>query len=448
MPFPIFFADPRAMTDPIPTLLRHLRSMTPAALAVLMFLPATRPASASEPVEKIVAVVNDEAISEGDLNARLKLAALAGNYPDTPEVRERLTPQVLRTLIDDQLRLQEAKRLKIRIDKDEVQAGVKQIAEQNNQSLDQFEETLAKQGVPISTLERQTMAQLAWTKVVQKEIRPRVDMNAEEIEAAYTKMLSSVQKPQYLLAEILLPVDSPSDVVRVKSFADQLEDQLQHGANFAKLAQQFSQAAGAGAGGDLGWIQEGELADEIDQAIRNLSPGQISPPIRTQSGFHIVLLRQKGSVLAGDPNEAFVHLKNVLMPFTAQPSKEIVERMMGDAERLRPTLTSCTAVDERGRHDGGLSGDLGKPGDMMKVSTLPRGLGAAVATLQINQISQPIPTEQGIMMFMVCSRKDPPKREPPSKEQVANQIFLERLDMQQQRYLSDLRSAAFVDVRV
>lgn len=418
-----------------------------ATVSALMLLSCARAALASDPVEKIAAVVNDEAISEGDLEARLKLAAVAGNYPDTPEVRDRLTPQVLRSLIDDQLRLQEAKRLKIKIEKDEVDASLRQIAEQNNQTIDQFEGTLEKQGIPVATLRRQTMAQLAWTKVVQKEIRPRVDMSAEEIDAAYAKMQASVEKPQYLLAEIFLSVDAPSDATRVKAVADQLEEQLQHGGNFAKLAQQFSQAAGAAAGGDLGWTQEGELPDELDQAMRTLTPGHISEPIRTQSGYHILFLREKGSVLAGDPAEAFVHLKNVLIPFTSQPSKEDVQRLMGDAEKVRASLTSCAAVDERGKKDG-LSGDLGKPGDMVKVANLPRGLGAMVASLQINEMSPPVPTEQGIMMFMVCARKDPPKRQPPTKEQVANQIFMERLDMQQQRYLSDLRSAAFVDVRV
>ena len=76
------------------------------------------------------------------------------------------------------------------------------------------------------------------------------------------------------------------------------------------------------------------------------------------------------------------------------------------------------------------------------------GVAAVVGPLQVNQMSQPIPTNDGMMLFMVCARKDPPKRTPPTKEQVGNQLYLERLDMQQQRYLSDLRSSGFVDVRV
>jgi peptidyl-prolyl cis-trans isomerase SurA len=405
------------------------------------------PARAADPVEKIVAVVNDEAISEGDLNGRLKLAMLAGNYPDNKEVREKLTPQVLHALIDDQLRIQEAKRLKLTVDKEEIDAELKQAAEANHQTIDQLRETLAKQGVPFSTLEREMLAQASWRKVVQKEIRKRIEVTDQEIDATYAKIMAGVKKEQYLVAEIFLPVDSPAEEPRVKAFADQLEDQLRHGANFAKLAQQFSQAAGAAQGGDLGSVEEGELPDELDQAMRKLTPGEISEPIQTQSGYHILLLRARGDALAGDPNEAEVHLKNVLLPFSHQPSKEDVQRMMEEAERMRASLPNCAAVDEKGRHDG-LAGDLGPPGQMIKVSSLQRPIALAVGSLAVNQMSAPLPTNDGIMMFMVCARKDPPRRQPPTREQVASQLYLERLDMQQQRYLSDLRSSGFVDVRV
>jgi len=170
-------------------------------------------------------------------------------------------------------------------------------------------------------------------------------------------------------------------------------------------------------------------------------------PVRTQSGYHILFLRAKGDALAGDPNEAEVHLKNVLVPFTHQPTKEDIPRLTEEAAKVGATLPNCAAVDEKGKRDG-LGGDLGKPGQMAKVGSLPRGIAAVVANLQINQMSQPVPTNDGMMMFMVCARKDPPKRKPPTKEQVANQLYLERLDMQQQRYLSDLRTSGFVDVRV
>jgi peptidyl-prolyl cis-trans isomerase SurA len=397
---------------------------------------------AADPVEKIVAVVNDEAISEDDLKGRLKLAMLAGNYPDTPEVREKLEPQVLHALIDDQLRVQEAKRLKLTVDKEEVDNEIKLTAEQNHQSYDQLKESLVKEGVPFSVFEKEMMAQTAWRKVVQKEIRRRIEVTDAEIDSAYSKLMSSIAKPQYVVAEIFLPVDSPTDDLRVKDFAAQLETQLEHGANFAKLAQQFSQAAGA-----MGQVQDGELPDELNQALVKMQAGQISAPIRTQAGYHILLLRAKGDALAGDPREAEVHLKNVLIPFNHQPSKEEVQQMLVDAQKVRASLPNCAAVDEKGRRDG-LGGDIGGPNQMTKIGALPQGIAALVASLQINQMSQPIPTNDGIMMFMVCARKDPPKHQPPTRDQVANQLYMERLDMQQQRYLSDLRSSGFVDVRV
>ena len=432
------------MTDIRQTFLRTAAGCFIASFAILHpFVPA----HAADPVEKIVAVVNDEAISEEDLNGRVRLAMLAGNYPDSPEVREKLVPQVLRSLIDDQLRIQEAKRLKLTVDKEEVTNEMKSTAEQNHETLDQLKELLAKQGVPFSTMEKQVMAQVSWRKVIQKEIRKRIEVTPEEIEAAYSKMMASVNKQQYRVFEIFLPVDAPSDDARVKSFADNIEDQLAHGGNFSKLAQQFSQAAGAAQGGDLGTVQDGELPDELDKTIHELPVGKVSDPVRTQAGWHILLVRAKGDALQGDPAEAEVHLKNVLIPFTKQPTKEDLPRLVEEARKVGEALPNCQAVDEKGRRDG-LAGDLGKPGQMTKVAQLPQGVAMAVAGLQVNQMSQPVPTNDGMMLFMVCSRKDPPKRQPPTKDQVASQIYLDRLDMQQQRYLSDLRSSGFVDVRV
>src|SRR6201986_2673433 len=122
------------MTDPRLTLLRTAC----AAFAVAFFSLPAAPVRAAEPEEKIVAVVNDEAISEADLRGRMKLAMLAGNYPDTAEVRSKIQPQVLRLLIDDQLRIQEAKRLKLTVDKEEVDNDLKATAEQNHQTLQQL----------------------------------------------------------------------------------------------------------------------------------------------------------------------------------------------------------------------------------------------------------------------------------------------------------------------
>jgi peptidyl-prolyl cis-trans isomerase SurA len=422
-----------------------LRTAACAILAGLLTLLGAH-VRAAEPEEKIVAVVNDEAISEADLNNRMKLAMLAGNYPNTPEVRAKLQPQVLRVLIDDQLRIQEAKRLKLTIDKDEVDNELKATAEQNQQTLQQLKDLLVKQGIPFSALEKQTLAQVSWRKVVQKEIRRRVEVTDDEIDAAYSKMMSAVDKKQYLVAEIFLAVDAPADDARVKGFADNIEDQLQHGANFAQLAQQFSQAAGAAQGGDLGTVQDGELPDPIDQQLKKMDTGTVSPPIRTQSGYHIILLRAKGDALQGDPTLAEVHLKNVLVPYTKQPTKDDLPRLVEEAKKVGAGLPNCAAVDEKGRRDG-LGGDLEPPGQMVKIGVLPRGIAAVVASLQVNQMSQPLPTNDGMMMFMVCARKDPPKRAPPTKEQVGNQLYIDRLDMQQQRYLSDLRSSGFVDIR-
>ena len=416
-----------------------------AGFALLM-APGPCWAAGDDDVEKIVAVVSDEAISEQDLEGAVHLAMVAGGFPDTKEMRTQLTPEILHNLVDDQLKFSEAKRLKVKVDREEIDGALKLIAEQRNSSVEQLLKELAKVGVPASALERQTRAQLAWRKVIQKEIVPRINISADEIDAAYARTISNIEKPQYRAAEIFLAVDSPDKDEQVRKFAEQIEDRLQHGADFTAVAQQFSQAAGAGQGGDLGVIQEGDFGDERDLALKNLAPNQISAPIRTQNGYHIIVMRTKGSLLAGDPALAEVHLKNVLLPFTEQPTKETAQRLMEHAKQVRATLPNCAAINERAKHDS-LSGDLGKPDQFMRIADLRQDIAQAVIPLQVNQISQPVVTEDGIQLFMVCERKDPPKREPPTRDQVYNQIWSERVDLRQQRYLRDLRGAAFIDMR-
>jgi peptidyl-prolyl cis-trans isomerase SurA len=142
-----------------------LRSLLALSLVLAPFV------ALATDLTKIAAVVNDYAISMDDLNNRIKLAEVASNIPDTPETRQRLTQQILRTLVDEQLELQEAKKQGVSIDDKDVDASFARVAEQNKMTPEQFSDVLAKQGVSVDTVKSQIRAQLAWVKVVQKVIR-------------------------------------------------------------------------------------------------------------------------------------------------------------------------------------------------------------------------------------------------------------------------------------
>ena len=137
---------------------------------------------------EISIVVNDAAISELEVNDRIKLLLSSSGIPDTQENRDKVRAQVNQMLIDEALKVQEAEKHEITVSDDEVQEGIAQIAGQNNLSLEQFAQLIDAQGIPRRTLRNQVKAQIAWGKFVQSHLKPQIDISAEDVDAELQKM--------------------------------------------------------------------------------------------------------------------------------------------------------------------------------------------------------------------------------------------------------------------
>lgn len=395
-------------------------------------------------VERIAAVVNDEIISLSDLEARLQLALLSSGLPDTQEARDRLRPQVLRALVDEKLQRQEATRAGLTATEEEVQAALGQLAEQNRMSVPQMETYLASRGVPVSTLRTQIETNILWSKVVQRRLRPTIEIGDEEIDAAMERIRANAGKPEYLVSEIFLAVDTPQQDEEVRRLAERLVEQIRAGASFAAVASQFSQSTSAATGGDIGWVQQGQLSEQLDNVLQQLQPGRFSPPIRSLTGYHILALRDRRTVLAGNQQQMRVSLKQIFLPVQGQEGPSGVDAVLARAEALRGRLNGCDAMETvADQTAGSMSGDAGT----VTIADLPPELGRIVADLPIGQPTPPLRNEQGVLILMVCDRVMPPSSLP-DRTAIANSIGMERLDMLQRRLIRDLRRAAFVDVRV
>jgi peptidyl-prolyl cis-trans isomerase SurA len=195
--------------------------------------------------QRIAAVVNDDVVSLRDLTERLQLVMVTSGVQDTPEARQRLAPQVLRSLIEETLQLQEAERLDIDVAPAEVEQALEAIAERNNLSAEQMRNLLSRNGVALQTLDRQLEAQIAWVKVVNRLIRPRVSVTVDQLEMAVQEFQESQGQPELLLSEIVLPVDNPQQEAEVAADARRLAETLRAGADFGSLARQVSVAADA-----------------------------------------------------------------------------------------------------------------------------------------------------------------------------------------------------------
>jgi peptidyl-prolyl cis-trans isomerase SurA len=210
---------------------------------------------------------------------------------DTQDIRRRLTPQVLNSLIDERLQMQEARRLDIEVSDVQVAGALEQIAEQNNMTEGQFLTMLRNRGVIPTTLIDQIRAQIAWISIIQRRVRPNVEIATEEVEEVVTRLSARRGSIERRVSEIFIPVESTAKEAEAQANAGRLFDELRRGANFTGLARQFSQSGTATLGGDLGWVRDGELDEELNTALAQMGPGEISVPVRTLSGFHILFLR-------------------------------------------------------------------------------------------------------------------------------------------------------------
>lgn len=263
-------------------------------LTLALMLPMA-PARAS--TEGIAAVVNQDAISITDLNDRLRMIIASTRLPATKEIQQKLLRQVLNDLIEEQLKMQEANRLELSVSQDEINSGFAMLAQQNNLTIDQFRSAMQHDGISPATLERQIKAQIGWSKVIQKVMRPQVEVTDSDIDDFLSRVQNAKGKSEYRVAEIFLPVNENSPDADAQQLANRLVQEINSGkAEFFKLAQQFSGAAGAEQGGDLGWIREGQLEPELDAALPGMQKNGVSNPVRTSDGYHILFLRDLRTV--------------------------------------------------------------------------------------------------------------------------------------------------------
>ena len=280
--------------------------------------PAACEAAGGNPLaaaSRIAAVVNGDVISEADIGNRARLFAISTGLPMSQEVIDRLKPQILRQLIDERLRVQEAQRRKIVIQDAQIAAAIKDIETRNGMPAGALRAKLAADGVSNRTLIDQIRAQLAWTQMLREIVGEK--MNITETEVAEQQKLAAAQTGQteYRLGEIFIPVDDRTNGADAQRFAETVINELHAGAPFAMVAAQFSQTQTALEGGELGWEQTNQLDPAVARLVSQMPVGAISNPVRVPGGISIVNLQAKREI--GHDMATVVTMRQAFLAFTS-----------------------------------------------------------------------------------------------------------------------------------
>lgn len=417
------------------------RNLFAVAAAFVLLASTAMPASAQQ-VERIAAVVNDKVISIYDLRQRIELLIFSAGLPRTKDQRRNMAPQVLRSLIDEALQTEEAQRLNIRVSKRDMDDAVRQIERANRIPEGRFEDIISSRGVSAEAALSQIRAAVAWQKLISRRVTPTIDIGEEEIDSVIKRIRSGQGQTQYRVLEVLLPVDDAAQRQSVLDLATRLSEQIRSGADFAGVARQFSKSASAATGGDIGWIQEGELSDEANRALASLDVGNVSDPIATPDGYLILQIGDRRKLRTPGEEDTRITLRQLVLPLGADAPEADVQSQLSLAQQIATNTFDCNDFAE-------IAKEMGTPQPAepaaFRLGDLNQALRDVAADIDVGVASQPLRNANGIQLIMVCDREEAGAL---PREQIRDTLLRQRVDMLSRRYLRDLRRAAFVDLRV
>ena len=406
------------------------------ALTILagIALMSAAPTASAQQVEGIAAVVNDQPITTLDVRDRMRLIISSAGVQPTEEMLARIQDQAIRGLVDETLQLQQAAEFDLEVEEAEVDDAIADIATRSGATVQEVEDDLAASGIDINTLRQQVKAEIAWQILVSGRYRSRIRISDQQIETALDRYIQSASQPQYRLGEIFVEITPQGGEERAVGIIQTIYDQLRQGAPFQAVAQQFSDAASASAGGDTGYLPLSGINAQVAEAVTQMEPGQISNPIRVPGGFQIVALidRRDGQVI-----------EQLTLSQITIPSSRVTDENRAALGRAAARINSCEGLDEAMSDvEGAFVTNLGDVGANALVPTIRDALGG----LEPVAATPVLDTAAGAQIFVLC---DKALTGPgvPSADQIENQLINQQLSLLSRRWLRDLRRDATIEIR-
>ena len=426
------------------TMAKTLRVLAAALLFSAAMTVATT--AKSQSVQRIAAIVNDELITAYDLESRIRLVIFSTRLPNTVDTRRRISSQVLRTLIDERLQMQEAKRRNISVSRRDLQRAKETIEKQNRLPKGGLEQVMKQNGIPLESINEQLRTGIAWSKLIGRRLRPRITIGEDEIDESLERIRSRQGQAEYRLSEILLTVDSPDQEANIRRTAERITDQVKKGARFNAIARQFSQSATAAVGGDLGWQHESELDDTLRQVVGRMGKGSMTSPIKTVAGYRILLLRDVRKIAQSEAKPITLDLRQIFLPLPRQSAPSDIEAQIDLAKIVRDTASSCSDFSTLAKEVGSpRPPSLGK----FALKDLSPAIRQVVKDIPAGKISDPLKMPDGVMVLMVCNRDGGTSViKLPKRDEIADRLMNERMSLGARRYMRDIRLSAVIDVRV
>lgn len=399
-------------------------------------------------LDRIVAVVNDDVILESELDKRVaaitqQISARNTALPPLDVLRK----QVLDQMVTVKLQLQQAADKGITVSDDEVNQAINRIAQRNGIPLSQLPDKLKQQGMNYADFRQELHDQIIIQKLQQQLVQDQMRITPREVEAQLKQdQESGDANTQYHLSQILIatPVNPTADqVAAARKKAEAIYQKLKQGADFAATAVADSDGQQALKGGDLGWRKQSELPTIFTAVISSMNPGDISQPIQSSSGFHIVKVddvkRQDNKVLVTQ-----THVRHILLKTSALMTDEQAKAKL---EELRKQILAGADFAKLAAQYSDDSGSANNGGDLGWVdpgSTVPV-FEKEMNKLQVGQISEPFKSQYGWHIAQVLGRRKADQTDEARKNKAYEAIYARKSDEILQDWLGQLKGSAYIE---
>jgi peptidyl-prolyl cis-trans isomerase SurA len=402
-------------------------------------------------LDRVVAVVNDGVVLDSELNEQVaavteRLRAQKLELPAENVLRQ----QVLERLVLQEIQSQRAARAGLKVPDDALNNALTEVAQRNNIPLSQLPEALAQQGIDYPSYREEMRKELTLGLLRQRDVLQRISVTPREIDQFLAKQASAPsEQNEYNVSHILIAVGQTATPEQIEAASKRAADVYQRakgGEDFAKLAVAYSNSQTALDGGALGWRKGTELPTFLTDVIVKLKPGEVSEPLRTPSGYHIVKLND----VRNEEKKAIVdqvHVRHILMKTNELTDDATVRQKL---EQIRQRVlkgedfagvASITSEDPGSAAQGG---DLGwtSPG------TFVPEFDAAISKLKDGEISEPFHTQYGWHIAQLLGRRQYDNTDELKRRQAMEAIRASKADEETELWLRRLRDEAYVETKL
>ncbi|MDE1250585.1 peptidylprolyl isomerase SurA [Vibrio aestuarianus] len=404
--------------------------------------------ASATPVEldRVAVIVNSGVILQSDINSAIKtlyINAKKNNQtlPDEKVLRE----QVIEKLVIDTIQQQEAERIGVRIDDNRLNEAINEIAQNNNQTIDELTTSVAAEDLTYAEFREQVRKEIAASEARNALVRRRVNILPAEVDNLADILAQETNATvQYKIGHIQLRFSDDQDKTVVEKQAEELAEKLNQGADFSTMAYTYSKGPKALQGGDWGWMRKEEMPTIFADQIKMQNKGTIIGPFRSGVGFHILKIEDVKGLETVAVTE--VNARHILIKPTVILSDDGVKKELNDfIRRINAGEATFAELAQQYSQDPGSAAQNGELGYQTPDLYVPE-FKHQVEILPVGQISEPFKTVHGWHIVEVLDRREVDRTDSAIKNKAYRILFNRKFNEEASAWLQEMRASAFVEI--